>query len=82
MRRIHRIQAYGCDIALEKIGDDCFHATVGYKSYNQLGEHVASPAYETVGHPEEVYEFILLTIANAQDHNKPIITLDLPLLNR
>jgi hypothetical protein len=82
MTRVHKTQAYGCEITLEKIGDDRFHATVSYKSYNQLGEHIATPSPEIIGHPDEVYEFVLLTIADAQDHNKPIITIDLPLLNR
>ena len=78
--KIHETDAYGCHITIEQIGDDRFHGTVSYKSYNEQGKWIASPEWGKVGHGEEIYQFILETIDYAQDHNKQLIVLDLPLL--
>lgn len=80
--KIHETDAYGCHITIEKLGWDRFHVTVSYKSYNDLGVWVASPEWGNVGTGEQMYQFLLETIARAQGHNKPIIALDLPLLNQ
>lgn len=72
-RLINETDAYGCHITIEKLDSGLFDVTVSYKSYNALGVHVASPMFGTVGTGSEVYAFIFQVVANACNHNKPIL---------
>lgn len=78
--QIYETEAYGCHITLEQLGAEKFHATVSYQVYNALGVHIASPQWGDVGTGEEIYLFVLKTVARAQNVNKPSIHIDLPCL--
>lgn len=77
VRQIEEFNLYGCHITLEKLGPDRFHATVDYQVYNALGVHIASPQWGNVGSGEEIYLFVLKTVARAQSCNKPSMALEL-----
>ena len=77
---IHERDAYGCHITVQKIDTDQFHVTVSYPVYNDLGEQVASPEWGDVGTGEEMYLFILATVARAQNVNKRTLRINLPCL--
>lgn len=79
-RLIYEIDAFGCHITVEQLSADMFDVTVSYKVYNDLGAHVASPIWGDIGTGEEMYAFIVKTVARAQLVNKPRICVDQPVL--